>query len=262
MRRVLRSDPALEYLIRLPAGTGHAPRVMVSVHGASREWRAQVAAIAAHCDRENMMLLAPMMNERTLPSFQRLGGGAKRSDLFLAECLREAAHLSGADVSQIFLFGHSGGAQFAHRFTMAYPHRVHACVIASAGWYTFPDTAQRFPYGIRSTRRLPGMVFDPEQYLQVPIFVLVGTEDTGERRVRHGERVDAQQGANRLERARRWTAAMREQAALFSMPPRVELTELPGVGHEFQALCRDAALGERVFHLFHPISKQEVRHEA
>jgi hypothetical protein len=145
---------------------------------------------------------------------------------------------------------------------MAYPHLVHACVIASAGWYTFPDTARRFPYGIRSTRRLPGVAFDPEQYLKVPISVLVGTEDTTERRLRHNVRIDAQQGHTRVERARRWTAAMRAQAAQFSMPPRVELTELDGVGHEFLVLCREAALSERVFHLFHPISSLEVRHEA
>jgi hypothetical protein len=92
--------------------------------------------------------------------------------------------------------------------------------------------------------------------------VLVGTEDTTERRVRRNPRIDAQQGLTRLERARRWTTAMREQAAQFRLPSRVELTELPGVGHEFQVLCSEAALGERIFHLFHPISTQEVRHEA
>lgn len=236
--------------------------MVVSVHGATTEWRAQVAPLAAQCDRENVVLVSPLMDGRRMPHYQRLGEAPRRADQFLHECLREAGHLGGADVSKFFLFGHSGGAQFAHRYAMAYPHRVHACVIASAGWYTFPDTAQRFPYGIRSTRRLPGMVFDPEQYLHVPITVLVGTEDTKERRVRRNERIDAQQGATRLERARRWTEAMRAQAASHGLPPRVELTELPGVGHEYQVLCRDAALTERVFHLFHPISSEEVCHEA
>jgi poly(3-hydroxybutyrate) depolymerase len=235
---------------------------VVSVHGASRDWRANVATIAEHCDRENVVLVAPLMEEARLPGFQRLGRGQKRADLFLEECLREAANLCGEDCSRIFLFGHSGGAQFAHRFAMAYPHRVEACVIAASGWYTFPDTKLRFPYGIRSTQRLLGVSFNPEQYLHVPISVLVGTEDTTERRVRRSSRINTQQGTTRLERARQWTAAMRAQAAQFSMPSRVDLIELDGVGHEFQVLCRDASLVDRVFHLFHPIQTRETRHEA
>jgi poly(3-hydroxybutyrate) depolymerase len=238
------------------------PRVVVSVHGSSQRWPAQVATMVAKCDRENAVLVSPFMDDQRLPRYQRLGSDTRRSDLFLNECLREVGHLAGVDVSRIFLFGHSGGAQFVHRYAMAYPHRVHAVVAASAGWYTFPDTSAKFPYGIRSSSRLPGVTFDPEQYLQVPVHVLVGREDTGEERVRRNERVDSQQGTTRLERARRWVEAMRSQAASHSLPPLVELTELPGVGHSFESLCQDAALVERAFLLFHPATAQGVPNEA
>lgn len=214
--------------------------------------------MTAHCDREHAVLVSPCMDDQRLPGFQRLGRDSRRSDLFLNECLREVAHLASVDVSRFFLFGHFGGAQFAHRYAMAYPHRVHALVAASGGWYTFPDTSAKFPYGIRPSRSLPGVTFNPEQYLQVPMFVLVGMEDTGEERLRRNERVDLQQGDSRRERARRWVHAMRAQAASHALPSRVELTELPGVDDAFDSLCRDAALVERVFLLFQPATAQGV----
>ncbi len=262
LRRALRSDPSLEYLVYAPPTRKAAPRVMVAVHGSSARWVSQVKTLAGHCDREHVVLIAPRMDDQRLPRYQRLGSDARRADLFLNECVQEAGHLAGADVSKVFMFGHFGGAQFAHRYAMAYPHRVHALVAASAGWYTFPDTSAKFPYGIRSSRSLPGLTFDPEQYLQVPMYVMVGTQDTGTERVRRNDRVDAQQGSTRIERARRWVAAMQAQAQAHALPPRVELTELPGAGHSFESLCRDAALAERTFLLFHPASPEGEFHEA
>jgi pimeloyl-ACP methyl ester carboxylesterase len=250
LRRALRSDPDLEYSVYVPSSGALDAPVLVAAHGVSRSWNQQAAAFVAACESQGVVLLAPSFSGETHADYQRLGreGRGQRADLFLHRCLQELSSLTGADTTRIYLFGHSGGAQFAHRYLLAYPHRVARAVIAAAGWYTFPDPAQKYPYGIRSSRRLPGVVFNPEAYLQVPVTVLVGTNDTQSKNLRSSDRVNAQQGATRIERAHNWVAAMREQARLYGIQPGVSLIELPGAGHSFNELCRQVGLVERVFH--------------
>lgn len=82
------------------------------------------------------------------------------------------------------VFGHSGGAQLAHRFAMLNPHRVERLSLAAAGWYCLPDASMAYPYGL-------GIDEDPaslrwarrhEQalsaYLSLPVQVFIGPEDS------------------------------------------------------------------------------------
>jgi pimeloyl-ACP methyl ester carboxylesterase len=169
-------------------------------------------------------------------SYRSIGRQENRADELLHDCLREVSLHTGIDATRFRLFGHSSGAQFAHRYVMAHPHRVASAVIACARWYTFPDTARKFPFGIRPTKRLPDLSFN-----------LDGSLDTEEEVFRHSDQISAQQGKHRLERARRWVAAMRAQAQAHAMPPMIELIEIEGVGHHFGPLCREGRLVQRVF---------------
>ena len=126
-------------------------------------------------------------------------------------------------------------------------------MIAAAGWYTFPDPSLRFPYGVRPTRKLPGVRFDAEEFLRVPMAVIVGAGDGGGKGVRRNPRLDAQQGVTRIERSRRWVAAMRDTAESYRMESLVAFDEVEGYGHSFQRFVRQGALGDRVFEaLFGP----------
>ena len=50
------------------------------------------------------------------------------------------------------IFGHSGGAQFVHRFIQFKPlSRANRAVAANSGWYTLPDTNVLYPYGLKNT---------------------------------------------------------------------------------------------------------------
>ena len=259
MRRSLRSDPDLEYLVYVPTtGAIDAP-VLISVHGISRGWNEQAATFVADCESHGVVLLAPSFSGEPHGDYQRLGreGRGQRADLFLNRCLQELTSLTGADTTQFRLFGHSGGAQFAHRYLMAYPHRVARAMVAAAGWYTFPDAGLKFPYGIQSSRRLQGVVFNPEAYLRVPVTVMVGSEDVHSKNLRASDRVNAQQGLTRIERARNWVAAMEAQAHMYGMEPQVRMVELIGSGHSFDELCRQGALVERLFHALFDAPLQE-----
>jgi len=245
--RALRSDPTQEYLAYVPHSAARNAPVLVSVHGISRNAYEQAVVFSELCEKYGVVLVVPVFHAVTHRDYQRLGrkGRGPRVDRLLHRVLAEAASVTGADATQVFLFGFSAGAQFAHRYLMAHPHRVARAVVAAAGWYTFPDPKQRFPYGIRPNGSLKGVVFDAERFLCVPVEVLVGSRDLGSTNLKRGERVDVQ-GANRVERARRWVAAMRAAAAAHGLKPAVTLTEVPGIDHSFAEFMERGALVERV----------------
>lgn len=249
LRRVLRADSTQEYLVYAPRSGGEGAPVLASVHGVSRNAFEQARLFAPFCEKFGVVLVVPRFSSEQHQDYQRLGRGGRgiRADLLLNQYLSEVASLTGADATQICLFGYSGGAQFAHRYLMAHPHRVARAVVVAAGWYTFPDHRQRFPYGIRSTRLLPGVSFNPEEFLHVPVDVFVGARDVGSGNLRRTERCDEQQGTTRVERACNWVAAMRAAAEAYGIKPAVTFTEVPDVDHSFQRFCQHGALIERVF---------------
>ena len=248
LRRALRNDPTQEYLMYIPRSVGSDPEILVLVHGLSRNAQEQANVFMPLCEERGVVALVPIFTKELHKDYQRLGrrGRGNRVDLRLHEMLTECANLSGADPSQFYLFGFSAGAQFAHRYLLAHPHRVASAAVVAAGWYTFPDHTVKFPYGTRPTRALPGVTFNPEEYLRVPVEVFVGELDTTNENLRRTDRVDAQQGATRLERAHRWGAAMQDVAAAHGLPSLVTVTEVPGIVHSFTEFCARGDLVERV----------------
>ena len=248
LQRVLRVDPDQDYLIFVPTTLNENTRVLVFVHGTSGNAQDPSRWLAPRCEEHNLVLLVPLFTERH-SDYQRLGrvGRGARSDHIMDQCVAEVGSLCDIDVSNFFLFGYSGGAQFAHRYTMAHPHRVIHAVVLGSGWYTFPDPTERYPYGINATRSLPNVVFNPEAYLRVPIDVFIGVLDVGSANLRVTDRTNTQQGFNRVERARNWVKAMQASADQFNFPQLVNLTELPNAGHSFDELITNSNLATLLF---------------
>jgi poly(3-hydroxybutyrate) depolymerase len=75
-----------------------------------------------------------------------------------------------------YLFGHSAGSQFVHRFLYFEPEaRVAKAIAANAGWWTLPDPNIAFPYGLRGSGVDDAAL---KTMLQRPLTVLLGTADT------------------------------------------------------------------------------------
>ena len=201
--RALRHQPAQKYLLYLPSATLPDAPVVVSVHGFSRNSIRQASRLTQMCEERGAVLVVPIFDRDLHADYQRLGrqGRGIRSDLALNRCLEEVAVLTGADISQNIMIGFSGGAQLVHRYAMVHPDRVERAIVVAPGWYTFPDSSEQYPYGIHPARSLPSVNFNPEQFLRVPIDVLVGLDDVGFANLQRSDRVNAQQGTTRLERA-------------------------------------------------------------
>lgn len=254
-RRVL-ADTGVPYVVYVPSRTGADAPVLVSVHGISRNALEQVSMFAPFAERAGVVVVAPLFECERFPQYQRLTRNERGESpvAFMEAIVAEVARATGAGAERLYLFGYSGGGQFVHRYAMAHPERVARYVVGAAGWYTFPDAARRYPYGLRHNRRIGMGGFDPRRFLAVPGWVLVGERDVHEgTAMRKTERVMLEQGASRMERGRRWVEAMNARAAELGLEGPVGFEILRRSPHSFGRSMRRGELGERVFgHLFGP----------
>jgi poly(3-hydroxybutyrate) depolymerase len=146
----------------------------------------------------------------------------------------------GTRAARYTLYGHSAGAQFVHRFVLFMPGaRIDQAIAANAGWYTMPDPALPFPYG------LAGAPVDEAALtaaLGQRLTVLLGTADTdrNDPDLRKTPEADAQ-GPHRFARGQRFFAEGRQAAAARGARFGWQLLTVPDVGHSNGRMAGAAA---------------------
>ena len=242
-------------------------RLVVSVHGISRNAREQARSLSNAANRAGARLLCPLFEEDLFGDYQRLGrvGLGERADLALDLMLEDYAEVLSARENPVRptetfdLYGFSGGGQFAHRYAMANPARVRRLAISAPGWFTFPDPNRRFPYGAKSSRRLPGVSFDLAGFARIPTLVMVGRKDTRrDASLRRRGRVDREQGRNRLIRAKRWVRAVNRFARMKGIEQTTEMRLLAHSGHEFGDAVGLDAMDEVLFRFLYGDSDNDT----
>lgn len=263
IRRTLPEHPDFSYLA-WPAPEPDPDRFLVLVHGISRQADFMMRAFVDLAEQYNYSLLAPEFSYRTYSDYQRLGrkGLGERADLAFLGLLADARARLGAG-HEFDLFGFSGGAQFAHRFAYAYPARARSLSLAAAGWYTAPNPRRRYPYGLGSTRRLPGLTFSADGVTTVPTLTIVGEKDTvRDTTLRQRERVDIEQGQHRVARARWFHGAIRDAAEKNGHYGLHEYLELPTTGHDFATAAHTGSLVNEVFSFIERAHREEILENA
>jgi len=242
--------PSLRYYLYLPTDIKPPARILVTVHGISRNAREHAERFSPYAESEGVILLAPRFGRRNFRGYQRLAegeAGRLRADRALDIMVDDLKGRLGLCGSKLYLFGFSGGGQFIHRYAMLHPEQVESGVIGAAGWYTFPDPDVKYPRGLRQSVRRPLELAWPE-FLRVPMTVIVGDGDIErDDALNQTARIDRQQGENRLRRAGRWVDAMRQAAARQGFETEFVLVELPGAAHDFTQAMTVGRMGEVVF---------------
>ncbi|GGK78252.1 hypothetical protein GCM10007941_30420 [Amphritea balenae] len=208
-------------------------RIIVAVHGISRDSEEQVREYCHLADRLGCWLVAPEFSAQAYPRYQQLAraSGYPRADLALNSFLALWRGVVSQPGLKMYLAGYSGGAQFAHRYAMHHPQQVAALVLSSAGWYSFPDRKRDYPCGIANSVGLNRVRLN--ELLQLPMLVTVGEQDLArDGSLRISVTLDQQQGSNRFERAVNWSQAVRKLQLKKSYRP-VQLTVLGGQSHSF-----------------------------
>ncbi len=223
--------------------------ILVAIHGIGRDPDALIHVLSDAAQQHGFTLIAPQFDERRYQDFQRLGrtGLGERADLALNDILDDAESLLGLKGKR-HIFGFSGGAQFAHRYVSAWPGRFETATLVAAGWYSNFSRRRQFPRGLAPTSRLPGITFDASALLRTPTHVIVGENDTKrDGTLRQSKRLDAQQGANRVARAKWFYRQLQKRSRRHGLNTDHKFTILKNCGHDAVEAAVRGNLSESVF---------------
>jgi pimeloyl-ACP methyl ester carboxylesterase len=149
---------------------------------------------------------------------------------------------AGALTQQRFdVFGHSAGAQLAHRLVLFQPDLpVRRVVAANAGWYTWPDASIALPFGIDTLGVAEAQI---ARALSAQLVVLLGEQDNSDAAggtLLKTPLLDRLQGEHRLERGQRFFERARSVAQAGDLEFAWTLQVAPGVGHDFVQMSKVA----------------------
>lgn len=159
---------------------------------------------------------------------------------FIDPIFEEVVRLSVSKAKQYDLFGHSAGAQFAHRFFLfKRDTKVSRVVAANAGSYTMLDTGVDFPFGVN------GMEMDEDRLkslLARDLIVQLGEEDTDPKHRNLNVTPEAmKQGAYRFERGMNFYESAKECADRLGVSFGWTLRTVAGVAHDNAGMALDIA---------------------
>lgn len=209
--------------------------VVLALHGTLRNAEGMARNWQPWADLLGLYVIVPEFDERYFPGESYSMGGStmgtpgERAIDAVALIFQQARTRMGFTADSFGLFGHSAGAQLAHRYLMfADPDSVRAAVVAGAGWYTMPDDETRWPYGLWGT----GVeLADLDPCWSTKVLLLVGDQDKGRQYLRWTNEARAE-GKTRIERGRAYFDRARRVAEQrgISLDWRFEL--VPGSGHD------------------------------
>ena len=255
LKRSVPGEPSIDYFTYIPKQGQRHNRVMISVHGISRNAMEHLFGFSPQAETHGVVMLAPVFSQQNFPSYQRLGASATgtRADLAMDRVLQDAQNWLGVTPYPLHIFGFSGGGQFTHRYALFHPERVARMALAAPGWYTFPDPDQRYPLGLRSSSKWPKLKFSLTRYLKIHTLVLIGEEDhLRTEDLNRSRRIDAAQGLTRVERGERWVNAIKSLTRAFHVPGRIRLEVVPNANHAFESYLSHPSFSEDVFEFLFP----------
>lgn len=236
LTRCLASDPRQWYMLYVPRTMSEHSSVLVAVHGFSRNAVEQATWFAPLAEAYGAVLVVPVFGADRYRDFQSLTGGRNeaRPDRALEAILAQVWMLTGLSPRPLRLFGHSGGAQFAHRYAMAHPRRVSRLALACPERFTYPDPGLRYPRGTGGLAERVGEIEDPMGFLRIRTRVWIGEHDiafAGERkRTAAGIERDRQR---RTGAAKQWVDAVKLAARSLAVVPDIDLHVVQGADWRF-----------------------------
>jgi pimeloyl-ACP methyl ester carboxylesterase len=241
--------PQVDYHLFVP-GRQLPQRLLCCVHGVTSDPAEQIQALTPLAAEHGVPLMAPQFPRPDYKGYQRLASIEQPLGAAAAfhEAVLHALRRLDSKLVPVDMMGFSGGAQFIHRYAMLFPQRVRRLVVAAAGWYTYLDPERQFPEGIAPSELSGGMPVAVDDFLRLPIRVMIGERDVErDTQLRSGRRTDRQQGEHRLERAIRWVEHLRQEAKKRGIDADISLELLPRVGHSFREAMARARYGQRTF---------------
>jgi poly(3-hydroxybutyrate) depolymerase len=234
---------------RPAAAQADAPVVFV-MHGTSRMAQNYRKYWIPFAEQQRFVLLVPEFSRAQFPhdyNLERLTAAdgtplppAQWPYAAIERVFDAVRSANGLRAGSYDIYGHSAGAQFVHRLVLLMPQaRFRVAVAANAGWYTMPDRAIAYPYGLAGTAVDRAAL---TRALQRKLIVLLGDEDIDPEHPQLRTTPEAAaQGAHRFQRGHAFLAQARRSAREQNVPLAWELRIAPGVAHSNAGMAPYAA---------------------
>ena len=197
------SDPRFHYWVHLPDcyydEENPKYELVIIIHGTGCAVEGYLKAARKYADEHHMALLAPMfpgglLQRDDFNSYKLLSCDGIRYDQVLLSMVDEMGkRYPGVKTDKFFLFGHSGGGQYANRFLFVHPERLKAVSIGAPGRPTYLNMEEDYFWGVRDFKNYFDKDLDLEAIRKVPVQITVGELD-----VKYIG--DSSYGTNRVER--------------------------------------------------------------
>jgi pimeloyl-ACP methyl ester carboxylesterase len=247
--RHLNNDSEQQFYIFAPGHIASGTPVFASVHGVSLNALSHAELFLPYAKKHNAVLVVPLFKKERFIDYNCLGltGKGERADRQFINILEQAGAETGADVSRIFLFGYSAGAQFAHRFALVYPERIKKLCLGAPGYFSMPGDAP-FPLGLTGMGEAAGKQIDLDAFLRIPLCLCVGAEDTcRDTSLLQSDEVDALQGHTRRERCLNWFTRVVSLASDRGFSTEYLFKILANCPHSFEKCMETGRMGGVVF---------------
>ena len=147
----------------------------------------------------------------------------------------------GFTTKKFYLFGHSAGGGFVHRYLLFNPRApIIKAVAANPAFVTLPDSDIRYPFGIKNA---PISDKNIKSWVNMDLAIILGEDDLGPRTKPLSNGPDARaQGPNCLARGKLLYNETKRKAKELKANFMWELITVPGVGHDNYNLAPFASI--------------------
>ena len=146
---------------------------------------------------------------------------------------------TGNKTPKYYIFGHSAGGQFVHRFVIFKPDaRIKKAMAANAGWYTVTDFDVKFPYGLK---RSPATIESLKKSFGNKLVILLGDKDTdtNHKYLNRSKRA-MKQGPHRFARGKFFYNEAWKEAKKLNTPINWKMRIVPGAAHSNSKMEKEA----------------------
>jgi poly(3-hydroxybutyrate) depolymerase len=227
-----------------------APIVFV-MHGAGRNGRDYRDQWVEHAEQQRFLLIVPEFAEPAYGGeayqlgnmFDSKGKAVERSKWTFTAIEHLFDHVKAAAKNtsrRYYIYGHSAGGQFVHRFVLFMPEaRYERAIAANPGWYTMPELEVAFPYGMRNTAANKAGL---KKSFANSLVLLLGDKDVNrdDPNLRKSPAADLQ-GLTRFERGKTFFKKAKEESAELETPLAWQQETVRGAGHSDRQMSGAAA---------------------
>lgn len=226
--------------------------VVVGFHGNDRDCSYWIETWKEYAEKRGFMFFIPWFTHANFPirRYQEVGVKDENGDILPAgfrtsalvdSLLCHILNTSGTKEKKVTIFGHSAGGQFVHRFMlMNNSHFVKKAIIGNPGWFTFPDSAENYSYGIKDIQEVVDYGQLRNMLGKNIVLQLAEMDTIRESFLRKTPEAD-RQGRNRLERGNKYFETLRNIADKNKWDFNWRRVYVSNVGHDAVAMSRYAA---------------------